>query len=242
MKCYSCQRKPDFTCPCSFTPLCPEHLTSHLSLPGPHSIEHLNIPLENSLSLSLKKEVLNRIKLLQGTKEKLASLSKNLIKKILSCRGEVDKELNNLINYYFSLISFEKISNSLKTEVEKVLATCLRIKEFNMNVGSQSSKIFPEGLISYGESETAIRKKEEIRQAEIKRTLEEECRAKQLKIQGYNSLDIEGKKQLMDSMNNNAFNNDFGKSSGKRDKIKEILFSMDGKFSFICKSYLGIFK
>ena len=54
-----------------------------------------------------------------------------------------------------------------------------------------------------------------------------------------NSFDIEEKKIFMDNLKIMMFENAFGIGNENRDYIRDISFSNDKKFSFVCIKYLG---
>lgn len=60
--------------------------------------------------------------------------------------------------------------------------------------------------------------------------------------QGNNSWPIKKKKDFMESLLISKYMDSFSKVSIFCESIKEIRFSNDGKFSFVSKYYLGIFK
>ena len=241
-KCKDCKRNAEFLCPCEYVPLCSDHLIGHITQPGFHACEHLNITLSSTESQSLKQTLSKGLISIKASIYEISSFSASLISLIKSCNKLKIQELNSLSKLYLYLISFDRLSNSLKTQAENVLNKPLIIKQMPMELKDKIKEAFSLKLISY-----------EINEKNNKRVIEESSELKDndsllgnyidiINEVPLNSWPLQKKQTYMENLRIEHYQEWFARSSEKCWPLDEIRFSNDKKYAFSCRIYIGKIK
>ena len=227
MKCNYCNLKSEFTCLCGFPFLCSNHLSQHLrESKNQHTIE----PLDSCLSVieyqALKKEAQSKIIELQKYKDNIYSYSKSLIKRIKKLSKEVTEKIDTQVLFYIKLIKLDNLSKSLKAKADKIATTLYMTKDLSVNIDLEIEKVFKQELFIISSKE------------------EEEEKEKSKKV---SEVELNQKKELRFGENINQWSLDLKRSVidfqiTAPSQTKEIRFSKDEKYVFVCKIYIGIFK
>lgn len=248
LKCILCEKSAEFCCPCAYVPLCSEHLIGHITQPGQHACEHLNILLSPSETESLKKELCYRIQIIEASKKKISTFSADLIKTLKNSKNSAIEKLNSLSQFYISLMAFDKLSNSLKTQIDKLKTSTLLIKEMPLELKEDIIKAFSQDFVSNEENgKAAIGNSVQEKISEIK--VQEKI--DWIQFYGFgngpvdtplNSWPLQKKMAYMESFKIDHYQEWFGLYSEKRWPLDEIKFSNDKKLAFLRKFYGGIYK
>ena len=324
MRCYSCERNPEFVCICKYTLICSNHLMTHMKLSGYHSCEPLSLHLDSSISKKFQKVLKSRLKEISDSKNEISSLARSMITKIKVYSKLALKELNIIENLYLSLLSLSSVSQSLKEEANRVLETNMLIKVIYGDIDPLLKQTFTQDLVYFErknssvqeihESEDTIKEKEKIELFEMKFKETEERKARieefekieelrkkireqedkgneevisieqmirieemerELKLEqeleerirpesedrgcfpkfgskdegifsclfkrktGSNNWKLDKKKYFMETFKIAEYQNYFGPKAEFNHSVDDIKFTSDGKYSFICKLYLG---
>lgn len=146
-----CENIAEFCCPCKYTPLCSGHLIGHITQPGQHACEHLSISLSPPESEALKKELCCRIQVIESSKKKLSLFSADLIRTIKSSHNSAIEKLNSISSFYLTLMTFNKLSNSLKNLVDKLKTSTLLIREMPLEIKESIIQGFSQDFVLDGE-------------------------------------------------------------------------------------------
>lgn len=149
MKCFACSLSADLICPCKNIPLCKMHAKYHKYQPGHENLERLNIYLSKSESQAFKKEVVNRLKQIQKSKNQISSLIQTITLKLHNSSEKAFKELESLRQYYLNLLNYEKLSASLKLETERIVSSELKIREVLIDIDQSFESAFCESLFLF---------------------------------------------------------------------------------------------
>ena len=257
MKCGICRKIAMFVCPCQFILLCSDHLALHISQPGRHLGETLNISMSGSESEKLRSEALRRIQVIEDSKKKIASVTITLIMKIENSSKRAVQELDSLLHLYMTMLKLSSLSESLKLEVQKISETTFRVKEVSFDLGSIIEESFNQDLVIFTKTNEGARRFEATIQEDIKKTKEEteevektievekciqgkqKIKKQTNKVKGIvsNTWTLAKKNKFMRSLKISNYQASF--SGSKVDWIQDIKFSNNGNYSFICKNYEG---
>jgi hypothetical protein len=249
MKCQYDQHKVKYACTTHNAFLCKKHFKQHMSDRKAHMTLEIDNALVHSDFEKLKYQIIQRIKALEQSKHQIASKASQLIAEIeqacmssiqnlddiiISCRA-------NIIDNNFNDVAFQNVTMILNTTLKIEIDQQLRLNIREEPIREQLIEIIRE----------ATKDDEKIKQQPIREPFRNE------QIKGQPIKDIETK-QLVQIPSNKELEN----SASLEDKIefctqlsafrffpiekkwciKEILFSDDQSFAFICKFYAGTIK
>lgn len=226
MNCNLCQSKSEVYCSCANIFLCDTHIDNHMKMPGIHQVESIDLELNNSEINELKNEALTRIKNVQTSKKEIFSVAKRLIKEIENSVKAAIEKLNKFENEYILLAKVVKFSSSLKLKAQRMIATSIKLKKVNLNLKAKFINVFTEDLV------TIFEKNQDFSTGVDNNSL--------FITQGANYWEPEQKINFLESQNIKHYQDLFKAETWR--KIKEIKFSNDSKYSFICNFYSGKFK
>lgn len=149
MKCIMCEKKAEYVCLCKYQLLCPEHVSFHKGQSGFHPCEELNATLSDSESEILKEELMNRIGKIKQSKKQILNMTKIMIKKLENYCKSAFRELDTLSSYYFTLMCFNRFSDSIKIEAQRVTATSINIKKVYAKLDTNIKDSFTQDLVTF---------------------------------------------------------------------------------------------
>lgn len=229
MKCYKCDRLPEFSCRCKYLPFCSEHVGLHLIEKGDHKTERLDYILEECESSGIKTNATSRVQEIELKKSAVSSLAKKLIKEIKTCYNIALDELNSLSQRYIKLISFTKLSKTMKKEAQEIQVTKMKFKGIASNICSSFRDAFNKELLSL-DDRLEEEKKRKILEIEEKNKIV-------IYIQASNSWNLEKKQEFMESQMIPDYQKFLSRNGECKFPIEEIKFSEDSKFCLVCKCY-----
>lgn len=228
MKCDFCKLRSEFTCLCEFPFLCSIHLSQHLrQAKNQHIIEPLDICLDTNECQALKNQAQRKIQELQKYKDQTYSLSKILIKKIKKCSKEVTQKIDTQALFYLKLMTLKNLSTSLKAKADKISSSVYVTKDLSLNIEQEIEKVFYQDLFT----ETSEEEKEDLKKVSEEDKQKKEPQAMNLRFGQYiNSWSLDQKRSAIDF------------EITAPSQTREIRFSKDEKYIFVCRNYIGIFK
>ena len=265
MSCYACGSGAEYSCSCEWIFLCSEHALPHFNHLGNHKCEPLDLTLDEFEVQVLGKRAIDSVKRLKKSKLKILSLTNRMINKIESLSHSVLSQLDGFIRMSLALIATNKLSNSLRRYSEGPMSLTLNdevnfedfelvLKNFlnkDLNFINTDKEIFRVVReIPYFQYEIIAEKNiidNSIEEAgfgdcikfELQGETEVEGNEIILSNQGSNLWKLEKKKKFLESLRIEDYQEIFGRGNYFRELIKDIKFTDDSKYSFICQNYLG---
>ena len=152
MKCATCKENAELICPCQFIAFCLNHVGRHIIDTG-HSCEPLNMTLDSSELNSLKEEIRSRITKLEESKEQIYSVSHQMIKQIKLSSKKALQTLEKYISLYLKFLCLEKISKSLKSELDKVASTAIKVNKVYIEIKNIVDEGFSKEIVTIVDKE-----------------------------------------------------------------------------------------
>ena len=245
VKCKDCQRSAEFCCPCEYIPFCTDHVIGHITQPGLHACEHLNITLSSTESQPLKKILSTRLESIKVLIKEISSFSASLIKSIKSCSKLKIQELSTLSKLYFCLMSYEKLSNSLKIQADNVMNKPFIIKQMPIELKDTIKEAFSHNLIFFEVKEENEQNNKRLLEKPIEIKGNDSLFENDIDIMNevpINSWPLQKKQTYMELMRIEHYQEWFARSSEKRWPLNEIRFSNDKKYAFIRMIHIGKIK
>ena len=217
MRCQNkgCEALAEFTCFCNYPSLCEQHISDHQG--NNHTIERLNIVLSKGECELLRRQATEKIICLKKTQNvftELKEMLKSMTDRILL--KDISK-IQEQIDFFKAVQNFDRQSTTLRTKIDLNSAVTLA----TLRGISDQLRVFNNNI------------EEMLMEKDIQPIANPQIE---------NQETLEGLKNRMDNFEIDYFVNDFGEGKNFRDRIREIKFSKENKYSFICKSNAGIFK